>query len=76
MLPSKSSAGSERPSWPVHTLGSVCTPIAGDRTLSLLPPWHAYERATAYYVFSCGAASTRLTPPCIRMNIQDASVWS
>lgn len=25
----------------------------GDRTLSLLPPWHIYERAVAYYLFSC-----------------------
>ena len=26
----------------------------GDQTLSLLPPWHIYERAVGYYIFSCG----------------------
>ena len=25
-----------------------------DQTLSLLPPWHIYERAVGYYIFSCG----------------------
>lgn len=28
----------------------------GDRTLSLLPPWHIYERTAGYYVLSRGAA--------------------
>eukprot|EP00887_Chlorella_sp_A99_P000574 scaffold17.g574.t1 len=27
---------------------------AGRRTLSLLPPWHVYERSVAYYVLSSG----------------------
>ena len=27
---------------------------SGDQTLSLLPPWHIYERAVGYYIFSCG----------------------
>ncbi|AES71951.2 putative long-chain-fatty-acid--[acyl-carrier-protein] ligase [Medicago truncatula] len=26
----------------------------GDRFLSMLPPWHAYERACEYFIFSCG----------------------
>jgi hypothetical protein len=25
---------------------------AGDTTLSLLPPWHIYQRSAAYYLFS------------------------
>jgi len=25
---------------------------AGDSTLSLLPPWHIYQRSVAYYLFS------------------------
>ena len=29
---------------------------AGQRTLSLLPPWHIYERACGYYILSRGAA--------------------
>jgi hypothetical protein len=28
---------------------------AGDSSLSLLPPWHIYQRTAAYYLFSrCG----------------------
>lgn len=27
-------------------------PHPGDTTLSLLPPWHIYERTTGYYIFS------------------------
>jgi long-subunit acyl-CoA synthetase (AMP-forming) len=38
----------------VQRLGAVTKPKPGGRTLSLLPPWHAYERATAYFVYSCG----------------------
>jgi len=34
---------------------------AGNRTLSLLPPWHIYERSSAYYVFSQG--SGQVPPP-------------
>jgi hypothetical protein len=31
---------------------------AGDSTLSLLPPWHIYQRSVAYYLFSrCGCNS-------------------
>ncbi|KAM7278719.1 hypothetical protein ACFE04_005853 [Oxalis oulophora] len=28
--------------------------LPGDRFLSMLPPWHAYERASEYFAFSCG----------------------
>lgn len=27
---------------------------AGDRFLSMLPSWHAYERASEYFIFTCG----------------------
>eukprot|EP00877_Chromochloris_zofingiensis_P004131 jgi/Chrzof1/13719/Cz08g09130.t1 len=27
----------------------------GDSTLSLLPPWHIYQRTVAYFLFKCGA---------------------
>ncbi len=27
---------------------------AGDTTLSLLPPWHIYERTTGYFIFQQG----------------------
>nr|GLL41408.1 probable acyl-activating enzyme 16, chloroplastic isoform X1 [Ipomoea trifida] len=28
--------------------------VPGDRFLSMLPPWHAYERAAEYFIFSLG----------------------
>jgi long-chain acyl-CoA synthetase len=32
----------------------VVQPEAGGRVLSILPIWHAYERAFEYFIFSCG----------------------
>ncbi|KAG0599811.1 hypothetical protein M758_12G180400 [Ceratodon purpureus] len=37
----------------VH-LGSVVQPQPGDRILSLLPPWHMYERSAEYFSLSRG----------------------
>lgn len=37
----------------VH-LGSVVQPEPGDRFLSLLPPWHMYERSAEYFALSRG----------------------
>jgi long-chain acyl-CoA synthetase len=33
---------------------AVCQPQAGERVLSILPIWHAYERAFEYFIFSNG----------------------
>ena len=33
-------------------MGFYVQPRPGDRSLSLLPPWHIYERAVAYFLFS------------------------
>ncbi|XP_031273254.1 probable acyl-activating enzyme 16, chloroplastic [Pistacia vera] len=38
----------------VRTLWDVVPAEAGDRFLSLLPPWHAYERACEYFIFTLG----------------------
>lgn len=38
----------------VTTLGTVIQPHPGDVVLSLLPSWHAYERAAEYFLFSQG----------------------
>ena len=32
---------------------------AGESVLSLLPPWHIYERSASYYVLSRGAKQVR-----------------
>ncbi|CAI5464511.1 unnamed protein product [Closterium sp. Yama58-4] len=38
----------------VNNFDCVLTPDAGDVTLSLLPPWHMYERSCEYFLLSRG----------------------
>lgn len=38
----------------VRALGGVSAPSPGNTALSMLPPWHAYERAATYYFLSRG----------------------
>lgn len=38
----------------VETFGSVFPPTPGDRALSILPSWHAYERSCEYFFLSQG----------------------
>lgn len=38
----------------VRALGDVIQPQAGERVLSILPSWHAYERAAEYFMLSRG----------------------
>lgn len=38
----------------VRALGDVIQPQASDRVLSILPSWHAYERAAEYFLLSRG----------------------
>ena len=41
-------------------------PVRGEQTLSLLPPWHIYERTVGYYIFSRGCKQVILpTPPSL-----------
>ncbi|XP_050879372.1 probable acyl-activating enzyme 16, chloroplastic isoform X1 [Lathyrus oleraceus] len=38
----------------IKHLSDVVPTKVGDRLLSMLPPWHAYERACEYFIFSRG----------------------
>ena len=38
----------------IKNLWDIVPAEAGDRFLSMLPPWHAYERACEYFIFTCG----------------------
>ncbi len=38
----------------VRQLPAFLTVRPGERVLSLLPPWHIYERTCSYYVLSSG----------------------
>ena len=37
----------------VDNMGRYIDLKAGDKSLSLLPPWHMYERACSYYMLRC-----------------------
>eukprot|EP00210_Caulerpa_lentillifera_P001810 g1740.t1 len=39
----------------INSFKGILKLAPGDQVLSLLPPWHIYERAVAYYFFSQGA---------------------
>ena len=45
----------------VRTLGVAVSPQPGERVLSVLPIWHAYERSAEYYFFSCACSQTYTT---------------
>ncbi len=38
----------------VTSYGAVLAPAPGDRVLSILPTWHAYERSAEYFILSQG----------------------
>ncbi len=38
----------------ITTFGAIVPPQPGDRVLSILPSWHAYERTVEYYILSQG----------------------
>ncbi|KAM3327230.1 putative acyl-activating enzyme 16, chloroplastic isoform X1 [Capsicum chacoense] len=38
----------------ILNLGEIVPAVPGDRFLSILPPWHAYERACEYFIFTHG----------------------
>ncbi|MDG2991607.1 long-chain fatty acid--CoA ligase [Candidatus Synechococcus calcipolaris G9] len=42
----------------IFSLWAVVQPDAGDRILSVLPIWHAYERVCEYFLFACGCSQT------------------
>lgn len=39
----------------INNFRHFITVAPGQRTLSLLPPWHIYERSCGYYIYSRGA---------------------
>ena len=42
----------------IRHLGVAVSPSPGDRVLSVLPIWHAYERTAEYFLLSCGCQQT------------------
>lgn len=38
----------------LNNLKHFLQPLPGESSLSLLPPWHIYERSCGYFIYSCG----------------------
>ena len=54
----------------VRHLGVAVAPRPGDRVLSVLPIWHAYERSAEYFLLSCGCRQTYTTLKQLRGDLQ------
>ena len=54
----------------LRTLGVAVAPRPGDRVLSVLPIWHAYERSAEYFLLSCGCQQTYTTLKQLRPDLQ------
>ncbi len=51
-------------------LGVAVAPSPGDRVLSVLPIWHAYERSAEYFLLACGCSQTYTTLKQLRGDLQ------
>ncbi len=54
----------------LRSLGVAVAPRPGDRVLSVLPIWHAYERSAEYFLLSCGCQQTYTTLKQLRPDLQ------
>ncbi|MEB3167429.1 MAG: AMP-binding protein [Synechococcaceae cyanobacterium] len=54
----------------LRTLGVAVQPRSGDRALSVLPIWHAYERTAEYFLLACGCRQTYTTLKQLRGDLQ------
>lgn len=50
-------------------LGSVVQPVPGDRILSLLPPWHMYERSAEYFALSRGVSQVYTSVKSLKVEL-------
>jgi long-chain acyl-CoA synthetase len=54
----------------LRTLGVAVNPRPGDRALSVLPIWHAYERTAEYFLLAAGCRQTYTTLKHLRGDLQ------
>ena len=54
----------------LRTLGVAVSPSPGDRVLSVLPIWHAYERTAEYFLLSCGCRQTYTSLRHLKADLQ------
>ncbi|KAF2325719.1 hypothetical protein GH714_034041 [Hevea brasiliensis] len=54
----------------INNLWEVVPALPGDRFLSMLPPWHAYERACEYFILSRGVEQSYTTVRNLREDLR------
>ncbi|KAI3470044.1 hypothetical protein Pfo_026707 [Paulownia fortunei] len=54
----------------ITNLWDIVPAVPGDRFLSMLPPWHAYERACEYFIFTCGIEHVYTTVKNLREDLR------
>ena len=54
----------------VNNLDELVCPDLGDASLSLLPPWHIYERTCGYFALSCGIKQVYTSVAKFRQDLQ------
>ncbi|OVA20421.1 AMP-dependent synthetase/ligase [Macleaya cordata] len=54
----------------INNLWDIVPAEAGDRFLSMLPPWHAYERASEYFTFTYGVEQVYTTVKNLKEDLQ------
>uniref|UniRef100_A0ACD5X9Z9 Uncharacterized protein n=1 Tax=Avena sativa TaxID=4498 RepID=A0ACD5X9Z9_AVESA len=54
----------------INNLWDVVPAVPGDRFLSMLPPWHAYERSTEYFIFTHGIQQVYTTVKYLKADLQ------
>lgn len=51
----------------INNLWEIVPALPGDRFVSMLPPWHAYERACEYFIMTCGVEQVYTTVRNLRV---------
>ncbi|VAH96947.1 unnamed protein product [Triticum turgidum subsp. durum] len=54
----------------INNLWEIVPAVPGDRFLSMLPPWHAYERSTEYFIFTHGIQQVYTTVKHLKADLQ------
>ena len=54
----------------VKALGTIVQPNPGDRVLSILPSWHAYERSCEYFLLGQGCTQIYTTIRALKKDLQ------
>ncbi|XBI86323.1 hypothetical protein VPH35_094302 [Triticum aestivum] len=54
----------------INNMWEIVPAVPGDRFLSMLPPWHAYERSAEYFIFTHGAQQIYSSVKYLKADLQ------